>query len=119
MILSGQSPDGRLVEIVELQDHPWFVASQFHPEFKCRPGAAAPAVRRLRRGGARRAATGASRSSRARPTVEAPGRRAGEPAAAHPSPKPADRGAEHPRRRRRRHRRPVDPTPAARQEPDP
>jgi len=35
--LSGQSPDGRLVEIVELKDHPWFVASQFHPEFKSRP----------------------------------------------------------------------------------
>ena len=37
MVLSGQSPDGRLVEIVELEDHPWFVASQFHPEFKSRP----------------------------------------------------------------------------------
>ncbi len=37
MALSGQSPDGRLVEIVELRDHPWFVASQFHPEFKSRP----------------------------------------------------------------------------------
>jgi CTP synthase len=37
MILSGTSPDGRLVEIVELRDHPWFVASQFHPEFKSRP----------------------------------------------------------------------------------
>ena len=37
MTLSGQSPDGRLVEIVELTDHPWFVASQFHPEFKSRP----------------------------------------------------------------------------------
>jgi hypothetical protein len=37
MVLSGQSPDGRLVEIVELADHPWFVASQFHPEFKSRP----------------------------------------------------------------------------------
>ena len=37
MPLSGQSPDGRLVEIVELRDHPWFVASQFHPEFKSRP----------------------------------------------------------------------------------
>ena len=37
MIPSGQSPDGRLVEIVELVDHPWFVASQFHPEFKSRP----------------------------------------------------------------------------------
>ncbi|MBF8290873.1 MAG: synthase, partial [Chloroflexi bacterium] len=37
MILSGQSPDGRLVEIVELKDHPYFIASQFHPEFKSRP----------------------------------------------------------------------------------
>ncbi|HUG48519.1 MAG TPA: CTP synthase [Candidatus Limnocylindria bacterium] len=37
MLLSGQSPDGRLVEIVELKDHPWYVASQFHPEFKSRP----------------------------------------------------------------------------------
>jgi len=37
MLLSGQSPDGRLVEIVELIDHPWFVATQFHPEFKSRP----------------------------------------------------------------------------------
>jgi CTP synthase len=37
MVLSGTSPDGRLVEIVELRDHPWFVASQFHPEFKSRP----------------------------------------------------------------------------------
>jgi hypothetical protein len=37
MSLAGQSPDGRLVEIVELRDHPWFVASQFHPEFKSRP----------------------------------------------------------------------------------
>ncbi|MCU0484237.1 MAG: CTP synthase, partial [Chloroflexi bacterium] len=37
MVFSGQSPDGRLVEIVELRDHPWFVASQFHPEFRSRP----------------------------------------------------------------------------------
>jgi len=36
-IFSGVSPDGRLVEIIELKDHPWFVASQFHPEFKSRP----------------------------------------------------------------------------------
>ncbi|MFD1020064.1 CTP synthase [Thalassobacillus hwangdonensis] len=34
---SGTSPDGRLVEIIEVADHPWFVASQFHPEFKSRP----------------------------------------------------------------------------------
>ncbi|MCY8188664.1 CTP synthase (glutamine hydrolyzing) [Bacillus spizizenii] len=36
-VFSGTSPDGRLVEIIELKDHPWFVASQFHPEFKSRP----------------------------------------------------------------------------------
>jgi len=35
--ITGASPDGRLVEIVELPDHPWFVACQFHPEFKSRP----------------------------------------------------------------------------------
>ena len=63
MLLSGQSPDGRLVEIVELKDHPWFVASQFHPEFKSPPGAAAPAVRRVRGSRRSRSATGASRSS--------------------------------------------------------
>ena len=34
---SGLSPDGRLVEIAELRDHPWMVACQFHPEFKSRP----------------------------------------------------------------------------------
>ena len=34
---SGISPDGQLVEIIELEDHPWFVATQFHPEFKSRP----------------------------------------------------------------------------------
>ena len=37
MSFSGVSPDGRLVEIIELADHPWFVASQFHPEFTSRP----------------------------------------------------------------------------------
>lgn len=37
MILSGTSPDDRLVEIIEIKDHPWFVGVQFHPEFKSRP----------------------------------------------------------------------------------
>jgi CTP synthase len=37
MSLSGHSPNGLLIEIVELIDHPWFVAVQFHPEFKSRP----------------------------------------------------------------------------------
>jgi CTP synthase len=37
MVLSGLSPDGRLVEVIELRDHPWFVATQAHPELKSRP----------------------------------------------------------------------------------
>jgi CTP synthase len=37
MFFSGLSPDGKLVEIIELRDHPWFVGVQFHPEFKSRP----------------------------------------------------------------------------------
>ncbi len=37
MIVSGSSPDGKLAEIMELYDHPWFVGVQFHPEFKSRP----------------------------------------------------------------------------------
>jgi CTP synthase len=37
MVLSGLSPDESLVEIVEIPDHPWFIACQFHPEFKSRP----------------------------------------------------------------------------------
>jgi CTP synthase len=37
LVASGLSPDGRLVEIAEIRDHPWMVACQFHPEFKSRP----------------------------------------------------------------------------------
>jgi len=37
LIMSGNSPDGQLVEIVEIADHPWFLGCQFHPEFKSRP----------------------------------------------------------------------------------
>lgn len=42
MVISGASPDGRLVEMIELPWHPYFVACQFHPEFKSRPGAPHP-----------------------------------------------------------------------------
>ncbi|HET7087025.1 MAG TPA: CTP synthase [Anaerolineae bacterium] len=45
MALSGLSPDGRLVEIVELADHPFMVGSQFHPEFKSRPNRPHPLFR--------------------------------------------------------------------------
>lgn len=44
-IFSGTSPDGRLIEIIELKDHPWFVASQFHPEFTSRPTRPQPLFR--------------------------------------------------------------------------
>ena len=37
MVLSGISPDGRIVEMIELKDHPWFIATQAHPELKSRP----------------------------------------------------------------------------------
>ena len=45
LVLSGLSPDGKLVEMVELPDHPWFVGVQFHPEFKSRPNRAHPLFR--------------------------------------------------------------------------
>ena len=45
MVFSGTAPDGSLMEIVELPDHPWFLGCQFHPEFKSRPKAAHPLFR--------------------------------------------------------------------------
>ena len=45
LVLSGLSPDGHLVEMIELPSHPWFVAGQFHPELKSRPNRAHPLFR--------------------------------------------------------------------------
>ena len=45
LVISGTYQEGRLVEIIEIPDHPWFVASQFHPEFKSRPTRPAPLFR--------------------------------------------------------------------------
>jgi CTP synthase len=45
LVISGTFEEGRLVEVVELPDHPWFVASQYHPEFKSRPTRPAPLFR--------------------------------------------------------------------------
>jgi CTP synthase len=45
LLFSGTSPDGRLVEIIEVKDHPWFVATQFHPEFTSRPNRPQPLFR--------------------------------------------------------------------------
>jgi len=45
LVVAGASPDGRLVEMIELRDHPWFVGCQFHPEFKSTPFAPHPLFR--------------------------------------------------------------------------
>jgi CTP synthase len=45
LVISGTSPDERLVEVIEIHDHPFFVASQYHPEFKSRPERPAPLFR--------------------------------------------------------------------------
>ena len=45
LVISGTFEEGRLVEVVELPDHPWFIASQYHPEFKSRPTRPAPLFR--------------------------------------------------------------------------
>jgi CTP synthase len=45
LVASGTSPDDRLVEVIELPDHPFFVASQFHPEFNSRPTRPEPLFR--------------------------------------------------------------------------
>ena len=42
LVISGMSPDNNLIEMIEIKDHPYFVASQFHPEFKSRPWEPAP-----------------------------------------------------------------------------
>ena len=55
LVFSGTSPDGRLVEIVELPDHPFFMASQFHPEFLSRPNRAHPLFREFVAAAVRRA----------------------------------------------------------------
>jgi CTP synthase len=41
-VISGTSPDGSLVELIELKNHPWFLACQFHPEFQSKPNKAHP-----------------------------------------------------------------------------
>lgn len=45
LVISGQSPDDKLVEMVEIPDHPWYIGVQFHPEFKSRPNHAHPLFR--------------------------------------------------------------------------
>jgi CTP synthase len=58
LTVSGTSPDERLVEVIELEDHPFFVASQYHPEFKSRPERPAPLFRDFIAAALRRAEAG-------------------------------------------------------------
>jgi CTP synthase len=60
--LSGLSPNGSLVEIVELSDHPWFIGCQFHPELQSRPSRPHPLF-----AGLIAAATGQKRRAEAAP----------------------------------------------------
>jgi CTP synthase len=82
LVLSGTSPDGRLVEMIELRDHPYFVGCQFHPEFKSRPQAPHPLFARFVRAAMERASEGRQRE-RGKMEKSKPGE-----AAIAPSPQP-------------------------------
>jgi CTP synthase len=71
LVVSGTFQEGRLVEIIELPDHPWFVASQFHPEFKSRPTRPAPLFREFVAAASQRARSRAGISYRAVPAEAA------------------------------------------------
>ena len=75
--VSGTSPDERLVEVIELDEHPFFVASQFHPEFKSRPERPAPLFRDFVAAALRRAREGESESEDAGELSSPPAQRAG------------------------------------------
>jgi CTP synthase len=80
--ISGTSPDERLVEVIELDGHPFFVASQYHPEFKSRPERPAPLFRdfiaaALVRAAEREGATAAARGSHRAPEEGSPADEAG------------------------------------------
>jgi CTP synthase len=70
LVCSGTSPDDRLVEIIELPDHPFFVASQFHPEFKSRPLRPQPLFREFVRAALDRSREAAADEARDRDDAE-------------------------------------------------
>jgi CTP synthase len=67
LVLSGMSPDKRLIEMVELRDHPFFIGCQFHPEFKSRPASPHPLFARFVRAALERQATRGKTESRKQP----------------------------------------------------
>jgi CTP synthase len=70
LVCSGTSPDERLVEVIELDDHPFFLASQFHPEFNSRPTRPEPLFREFVGAATRRADERAPEEPAAEPSVE-------------------------------------------------
>jgi CTP synthase len=72
LVVSGKTPDGKFVEIAELPDHPWFVAVQFHPEFKSKPLAPHPLFRDFVRASLENRRARAGRASPAAPAVREP-----------------------------------------------
>jgi CTP synthase len=75
MRFSGVSPDGRLVEFIELADHPWFVATQAHPELKSRPNRPHPLFRDFVQAAAQRAGVAATAGATAAAPIGVEGRR--------------------------------------------
>ncbi|MEO8495793.1 MAG: CTP synthetase, partial [Planctomycetota bacterium] len=69
VLFSGLSPDEKLVEIVELPAHPWFVAVQFHPEFKSKPTCAHPLFAGFVGAAIERHATKSERGRKAEPAL--------------------------------------------------
>jgi CTP synthase len=88
LVISGTSPDERLVEVIEIHDHPFFVASQYHPEFKSRPDRPAPLFREFVRAALGRAearepvtaSRGVAASQSVAASAEGEGSEQGEPA---------------------------------------
>ena len=73
LVCSGTSPDERLVEIIELPDHPFYVASQFHPEFNSRPTRPEPLFREFVGAAARYASAKPAEPETEETEVESPG----------------------------------------------
>ena len=70
LVVSGITPDGKFVEIAELPEHPWFVAVQYHPEFKSRPLAPHPLFKDFVRASLERRRARRGAEVRAEATVE-------------------------------------------------
>jgi CTP synthase len=81
LVCSGTSPDNRLVEVIELPEHPYFVASQYHPEFKSRPNKPQPLFREFVGAALARARERGTAEPVETETVDGELRRLAEPAA--------------------------------------